>query len=318
MAFLDLEFNESPEQQQKYHDLLRQHSICIRKSVDFLLRALQLMIAVQTKGAGHYHGVVFVLARHVAEELDAASVLVAEGCTIPCKSHLRSAFEAELGVQYILKADSERRAIGYLVKHARDRIRWYDKTDPGSQAGTELRSWIGNEDIAMHVLSSLPPFDFEEVKKRLTGMLQRAPYMVVNDEWQRFKRETRRHPAWHALFGGPKTVRDLAFHLDRGFWYEFLYSDWSGHVHAGSGLTNIGTDTDDPTGELTALRPLRHPDGLKIVLHFAQGMALELGNALGQRYLSKIGQDDLRDFYMREVRPLNEQLKHVSVDVQWK
>jgi hypothetical protein len=214
--------------------------------------------------------------------------------------------------------DSERRAIGYLVKHTRERIRLYDKIDPDSQAGKELRLRIGNEQIALNVLSSLPSFDFGAAKNRLGGMLRKPPYSDVNDEWERIKKETGRHPAWHALFGGPRTTHDLAFHLDRGFWYEFLYSDWSGHLHAGSSMKNVGTNCDDPTGDLKVFRPLRHPEGLKDVLHLGMGMAVELGNLLGESYLSQVGRDDLQNYYRTEVRPIIDRLKNVSVSVKWK
>jgi len=318
MSYFYLELKDSPERQEEYRELLHQHSTAIKKSVEFLLRALQLMMAVERKDKQHYHGVAFLLARHVAEEVDAASVLVAEGCVDPCKPHLRSAFEADLGVRYILEAESENRALAYHVKHARERLRWYDKTDPSSQAGRELRSQIGGDAVADKVLSSLPPFDFSAARDRLTGMLQRPPYAAINEEWQRMKKDMRGHPAWHALFGGPRTIRKLALHLKRGFWYEYLYSDWSGHVHAGTAISKVGKNTDDPTGEAKSFRPLRHPDGLKDVYIFGQGMSICLGQALAQRYLSQIGRDDLRDFYMREIKPLDDRLKNVSIKAEWR
>ncbi len=318
VSYAYFELNESPERQQEYRDLMLQHSIGIKKSAEYLLRGLQLMQAARGKDKQYYHGIVFLLARHVAEEVDAASVLVAEGCVDPCKLHLRSAFEAELGVLYILEADSERRAIAYLVKHARERVRWYEKTDPKSPAGRSMRSRVASDPIALDVLSSLPSFDFDTAKDRLRGILQRPPYAAVNEEWQRIKKDTKRHPAWHALFGGPKTIHDLAFHLNRGFWYEYLYSDWSGHVHAGTAVRKVGPNTDDPTGELKSFRPLRHPDGLKDAYSFGQTMSVSLGTKLADKYLSQIGRDDLRNFYMREIKPRNDRLKHVSINAEWR
>ena len=176
MNYPYFELREPPERQQEYRELLGLHATGIKKSAEFLLRALQLMMAALTKDGMHYHGVIFMLARHAAEEVDAASVLVAEGCITPCKSHLRSAFEAGVGAEYILEADAEQRALAYLVKHARDRIRWYDKTDPKSSAGIDLRSKTQGDDIARAVLSSLPVFDFDAAKARLDGMLQKPPF----------------------------------------------------------------------------------------------------------------------------------------------
>lgn len=318
MPYFYFELNEPAERQEEYRDILRQYSLGLRKSVEYLLRASQLMIGLQTINDHYYHGVVFLLSRHVAEQVDAVSVLVAEGCTDPCKAHLRSAFEAELGARYILNSDSEQRGVAYLVKQARDRIRWYDKTDPNSAAGKELRSQIGGDDFAADVLSSIPPFDFDAEKNRLSSMLQRPPFDAINDEWQRVKKATKRNPSWHALFNGPRTIRDLAFDLGRGFLYEYLYSDWSGHLHAGSVLQQVGSNSTDSTGESKSFRPLRHPDGLKEVYNFGQAMTILLGKTVGDRYLSQIGRDDLSNFFRKEIKPINEYLKDTSIEADWR
>ena len=76
MAFLYLELKESPERQQEYRDVLHEHSMGLRKSAEFLARAIQLMTAVPTVPNEHHHGVVFLLSRHVAEEIDATSACV--------------------------------------------------------------------------------------------------------------------------------------------------------------------------------------------------------------------------------------------------
>lgn len=293
------------------------HSVALRKSVEYLLRALQLMMVAAKSDGQHYHGVVFLLSRHVAEEVDAASLLIAEGCVRPCKSHLRSALEAQLGVMYILEANHEQRALGYEVKHVRDQLRLHDKTDPNSDAGKKLRDVIKNDPVGTSVLSGLSSFDFNTPKARLEAALQREPLKSVNDEWQRLKKAKQR-PSWHGLFDGPKTIRELAFHLNQAFLYEYLYSDWSEQIHAGGSYANIGKRSGDPNGQAKAIRPLRHPDGLRDVLTYGQTIAILVGKRLGEEYLSQIGRDDLRSFYMQEVRPLNEELKCVGINANWR
>lgn len=318
MAYLDLELQESPERRREYEECLRLHSSGIRKGVEFLLRAIQLMHSgTQPDDKRQSNAVVFMLARHVAEEVDAVSVLVDSGCVVPCKSHLRSAFEAAISVEYMLKADTERRALAYLVKNAVDRLRFYDKCDSRTPAGAKLRAEIQDDDIGRGILESLREIDFDVEKARLDAMLAKPPRDAVYAEWQRLKKG-KRHPTWHALFGGPQSIRELAHHVNRGFWYEFMYSDWSGQLHAGHSFHNVGKTASDPLGRQTAIRPLRHPDGIKDVYRFAQGMAIELGNLIKDQYLSHFGGEVLRDMYVKEIKPLNEKVESTKLAVPWR
>ena len=78
----------------------------------------------------------FSLARHVAEEADAFSILLEKGCVEPCKAHLQSAFEAALGLRYILEADSEQRTTAYHVQE-RARLEANERYDKRTAAGQQ-------------------------------------------------------------------------------------------------------------------------------------------------------------------------------------
>ena len=227
-----------------------------------------------------------------------------EGCAEPCKQHLRSVLEAHFGILYILQNDSERRGLAYHIADIHRRIKIYRKADPSEPAGQELRKAVKNEHAAVEVLSSLPPIDFQAKIQFLTSLLQSASYQAIDQEWQRTKMKHKgRSPAWHALFDGPKTVREMAFHLNKAFWYEIQYGEWSDVIHAGSGLHHVGIDSSDPTGASRAIRPLRHPDGLHTVLDHVAGITIELERNLPGSYLGKISQNLLHDQYISKVRP---------------
>jgi hypothetical protein len=223
----------------------------------------------------NYHSIVFSLARHVAEEVDAISVLVEKGCVDPCKGHLRSAFEADLGVRYILESDSERRGLAYQVKELRERLHALQMHDGRTPAGKKVREAVRNDPIGASVLASMPAYDFDAEEKRLRATLGSKPWDTINAEWEAVGPRS----SWHSLFGGPKSIRQLAAHLRRAFWYEFLYSDWSGRVHAGLALRNIGTNSKEPGRQGFAVRPLRYPDGLRNVYNFGMGIAMAAGHA---------------------------------------
>ena len=303
------------ERQSEYRNLLGQHSTSIKKAAEYLLRAMQSIS--QVDDTLRAHGVVFLLARHAAEEIDAISVLVAEGCITPCKAHLRSVFEARMGVEYILTTDSERRAMAYYVKHAFDRLRVYDTLDSNTPKGADFQTAIQDDEIAKEVLSSLPPLDFDSMKADLRSILQTPPFDLITAEFERMANK-RRPPAWYSLFGGPQSLRALASELKLRAWYDFMYSDWSGHVHAGSGLSNVGPNTNDPTGEILSIRPLRNPEGLSTVYSFAQGLALWLGEYIAKRYLRPRDQQLLQDFYSIEIQPIYKRLQTLTVMAKWK
>ncbi len=310
MTYLVFEITEPTERRDEYQEFLQLNAQGIQKSAEHLLRVLQLM-APQDKL--YQHGVVFTLARHVAEEVDAIGILMEKGSVDPCKAHLRSAFEAELGIRYILTRDSERRAIAYHVKELREQLRANEKYDERTPVGKRIRDGMQADPIGKDVLSTLPEYDFDEENEKLRRVLQSPPYLEVNTEWDaRGKRV-----AWHALFGGPRTIRDLAYDLDKGFWYEFLYSDWSGRIHAGRTLQNVAINSREPTRKGGAIRPIRHPEDMHNAYNFGLGLAVGVAHMLSQKYLTRIGQDDIRRFYLEQIRPINKRVQNVKIQAAW-
>ncbi len=311
MPYLMFELQCDDERVAQYQEFLRLNALGIEKSSEFLRRVLQLMTPPQDKC--DYHSVVFTLARHVAEEVDAISILLTKGCVDPCKSHLRSALEADLAVRYILETDSERRGLSYQVKEARDRLRANAMYDGRTKAGKEFREALRVDPIGAGVLASAPIYDFDAEEKRLRTMLTSPPWAPINAEWESKGARSK----WHSLFGGPKSIRELATKLKRVFWYEILYSSWSGRIHAGEALRNIGINSKEPGREGFAVRPLRHPEGINTVYSFGQSIAVGLGNTLGQKYLSRIGNDDVKKFYIEEIQPVYHRIRDVKISADW-
>ena len=231
-----------------------------------------------------YHSAPVLLTRHVIESLDAVSVLVAQGCSHPCQAPLRSALEATLGVLYILRAYTERRAFAYQVAHAHRRIKLYEKGDPATDAGKEWRKVLST-DPAGDILSLLPPIDYKKAIANLRSMLAKPQFVPIEAEWQllreynvdpvdptkRTKRKRKSDPEWYALFGGPSNVRDLAIKVGHPAMYEFLYRQWSNDVHAGSALDAVGRK-----GTESVIRPVRHPEILQTCAVIAATFSLLL------------------------------------------
>ena len=89
MSYLMFELQCEEQRREQYREFLRLNSQGVEKSSEYLRRALQLM---NPQGECDYHSVVFSLARHVAEEVDAILILLHKGCVDPCKGHLPKCF----------------------------------------------------------------------------------------------------------------------------------------------------------------------------------------------------------------------------------
>ncbi|MCE9556615.1 MAG: DUF5677 domain-containing protein [Planctomycetes bacterium] len=307
---------QDPSDEPKYREILQGYHDCCRTCVDFLLRILELLNDPEKKRKPQlYSGVVFLLTRHVAEHFDAIAVLASEGCCEACKVHLRSAFEASLQIRYLLEADSEQRGVAYHVATVHQRNRIDRQLMPGSDFGKELRATATKGSMEAEIFATLDPVDYAARIARREALLTESPYAEVNTEWQRLHKDPKRPPPhWYQLFGGPSSVRKLARRFDMLFWYDLIYSSWSGNVHAGDALDKVAPDPDNPAG--SALYPLRHPANLWAVCGLVAFFTEQLEQLLSQHFLEKHDRDALNRHWQREI-PERFKKSQRKINVPW-
>jgi len=236
----------------------------VQDCIGLLIQAFDLTVAAANKTQEMHHLSVIMLARHVIESLDSVSVLVAKGCSQPSQPLLRSALEALLGVFYILESDTKQRALAYEVVHAHKKIKLYERVDPTTKAGQELRRIVGSDPFG-DVLSRLPSMDYPAKIANLQRILAKPDHQPIEAEWQRLKAARKgKDPEWYSFFSGPNSVRDLAIAVGHPGMYEFLYRYWSNEVHAGSALEAAGKKNG-----CTVIRPIRHPEEAQTAVIFA-------------------------------------------------
>lgn len=266
---------ESPVEWAVYEEVLSKLSQFVQDCVSFLIDAFDVAQAGSAKEKCYSHATVLMLTRHVIESIDGVSVLAERGCAENCGPLLRSAFEGQLGVLFILEADSKRRALAYQVAHAHRKIRMYRRYDPSDPLGKQLRAELGGDPMA-NVFDGIPG-NLPAMIANLEAMLSRSEFAPIESEWQATRKN--RDPEWFALFGGPRDVRSLALHLKLGAAYEGLYRSWSDVIHAGSSLNHVGP-ADQPGA--IAIRPIRHPDGLESACSLAAQICLNTTRNLVQ------------------------------------
>lgn len=311
MFFHDLA--EPGEAWTEYEKLLSELSKFVGDCVRYLVDAFNVAHAKAAQEKCSSHTTVLMLVRHVIESIDGVSVLVQKGCAENCGPLLRSAFEGELAVLYILQTDSKRRALAYQVAHAHRRIKLYRKCDPNDALGEELRNEL--KDDPMSTLLGSLPLDWKAMVANLENMLELPEFEPIEEEWQRIRTTTRKDPEWFALFGGPRDVRSLAKSLRLGAAYEGLYRSWSDIIHAGSGLKHVGPS--DRPGAI-AIRPIRHPDGLENACVFAATFCLTTARILVQTY----SPGELERFgikYVEQIRNRYQQLQQGNlINAPWR
>jgi hypothetical protein len=291
-----------------YDAILRRFADLIVEAIKLLREGWKIAEVASFPEQKHHHVTVQVLTRHVCEFLDGVSVLAEQGCGEPAKPLLRSAFEAMLGIQYILEADSERRGLAYQVAHAHRRMSLYRKLDPDEQAGKELRKTLANDPLAAGM--QWPTVDMKPLITNFDSMVNKPEFVPINQEWLKHKGRA----SWFSLFGGPRDIRALALHLKHAAMYEFLYRHWSNSVHAGDCFSNVAGKSG-----AVVIRPIRHPEGLQQSVVMAVGLCLSVNRILLDRYGTAEQKEESRGYYVANIQDDYHALwKGELIRAQWK
>ncbi len=267
----------------------------LQELVNYATNAFQRCQAAST-GEPHEDLPVLVSYLHVIEMTDGIEVLVSQSCPIPAIPLLRSSFEAQLTIDYILEADYQRRSFAWLVCYVHDRLSSYEMLDPSHQRGEDFAASISVDEISGFF--SFPQFpDLPNAIQNLKSLLGKPNYQLVESEYQRVKRKNKRKPEWYSLFGGPNNLRELSRHTGHAAKYDGLYRYWSRIIHAGD-LSRFLTRTSEGS---PAFEPLRNPKDMEVVSSLAAWVILHATRKLLGKF--RTGEtESLRRWYIQEVR----------------
>ncbi len=136
---------------------------------------------------------------------------------------------------YMLEAQTDKRAKAFLVCHVHEKLRLYDRLDPNTLAWAawardlQQDNFLGGQDSIFARTVDLP-----EARRGLQSLLAKSDYAPFEAEYQRLagKRKRKATIHWYNLFDGPDKIAELAGHLKLAGTYNVLYRYWSGAVHA--------------------------------------------------------------------------------------
>jgi len=248
---------------------------------------------------------VLALFLHILQMIDSAEVLISNNCVEPAELLIRSAFEANLGLEYMNESRTHTRGIAWIVRIILDRIEFGERHSKEHNKGKEFFKVMEQEGFEGFgdVLPQMPEIP-DDYLDNLKKSLDKPEYAEIFEEYKRLG-EKRRHVEWYSLYGGPTNIRELAEHLNQRTIYDSLYRSWSKQSHA------VSPDHLTMTLEngQSVLGPIRYPMNIVHTSNFALGILLQSEIAMINRFLS----GDLRQFnrwYSTEI-----QRKHIEL---WK
>jgi hypothetical protein len=237
--------------QAQAQDLIELASPLLRELVN---NATWVYLRCQAEAMGHPTNedvAPLLLFLHIIEISDGVEVLLSKACAVPAVPLARSAFEAALSLEYILKSDTTyvQRSLTWLFYYIRKRQASYRLFDPSTEQGREFAA-AALSDAAAQGITFASAEGVQPHIARLDRMLQSEQFRPILEEYRQVH-DLRQRRHWYQLFHGPSNLRDLAVRLDQGAQYDVFYRDWSSITHAEDVSRFIAaTGRGDPTARL--------------------------------------------------------------------
>jgi len=190
-----------------------------------------------------------MLLRHFLELIDSISILIRQSCPEPAKLLLRGALESYFSILFILKDNSRKKSIAFIVSDilggnaSIDRmIKTEDERLNNSKDKTRKRFHINDKE-----------WNLEEIKKERSKILESSDeFKEVYALFEKLKKKNN-YPKWYQCFG-PNSIRDLAVVLNEEDLYLHLYTNLSASIHATDVIAGKGSQNKNDKSHITQIR----------------------------------------------------------------
>jgi hypothetical protein len=176
-----------------------------------------------------------VLARlhDLLQMLDSVNELIRRGRSVGLRPPLRTAFEALLAIEYLLKEPARlaQRARAFIAADMLDWVDWYEAMIPGTEANRELEASRVSDSLG--TLTPLPDVSGMAGERDLVGKALAGSRLAPAAADLRAGRRGRTAARWYSAHGGPTSLWKLAEEVGRPYQYRVLYSDLSSTSHSG-------------------------------------------------------------------------------------
>lgn len=184
-----------------------------------------------------------VLFRHSLQLLDSVEILLRRGQAQGARIVLRALLEASWGIEWMLKADTERRAKQFYVLDIRERIELNESYVPGTKAFESMKVDLPIEQQReLGIDKEAAVVSRANIKKNREHLNEYPDLKLIDDE---ISRQDRRIGLlrWFTLFKGPRDYPDLARKLGHGDEYRLVYRSLNDAVHGSNIQSHISVET---------------------------------------------------------------------------
>ena len=246
-----------------------------------------------------------LLFRHILEIIDSVAINVRHSSTEPCKLLLRGLLESLFGLTYILKNETEKRAMAFMTTYAMQRLKYSKKLDLSTEQGKQFQKQLNDDPLAKTVIASVSKSNnpVKSVIANLEALLKKDNYIDAVKEYERTKKAGQKNPNWYSLYDGPKNMEKLAEHLKLAVLYQVFYRLWSNAVH-GTDII-VGKISRSSSGHSKVLQ-IRLPLEIENITSLTISFAYKLYRMFIERYcpdklseLNKWYKEEIRDMYLK-------------------
>ena len=156
----DLAIAESRDFIEKYSPYLQE---LINYSTNLFVRCNSSL-----KGIKGTHLSAFSLYYHLIQMTDGIEILISKGCFVAAIPLLRSAYESDLSIEYMLKDDFELRSAAWWVENMLKRKKHYELQNPSTIVGKEFLNALSSDETTKYQNIQLP--DEQKVQRQITDI----------------------------------------------------------------------------------------------------------------------------------------------------
>lgn len=176
------------------------------------------------------HDIVILLnfLKQAVSLLDSIHILAEKGCTTPCYISLRSLFEIGVYLDWIFKAETEKRGSLYFVWDLRRRLYWALSLKKGTREYNAFQKHMQDAPSGLE-LEGVGDALIDDTIERLRKKLLTPECSIINDEFDLLKKGLRDRE-WYVP-GGVNNLREMAVDVGKEGMYIVFYSPFSNVTH---------------------------------------------------------------------------------------
>lgn len=255
----------------------------------------------------------FVLYYHIIEMADASEVLFSRACVDPAVPLIRSMFEANLQLGFILESDDyEKCSLHWNVCYARNMIRSKQTFLPKSLRGKRFTRAIKNDDNLKDF--KIPDFaaSLSQDVNGLRKMLRAKRYAEIDQEYRhkatrkRGKKTFQNPPPFYSLFGGPSNLRLLSRSRRLEALYDYFYDKWSTIAHGADASRYLTSQSGGP-----AFFALRNAERIQENADFVYIFLTSSRRMMLQKF--RPDEPTSQRWFLEDVKPLRDTLDRIRL-----